>query len=463
MGDNTEYQSIEDQKLEESSFSVSTNPQASSELDDNLGQSTEANSEESLSQEDIILNRLKDIPHDKLKEIITNQLDLEIQLKHRELNLNDHEIGKIESQMLILRKFYETSNDTKLDNEPNDFTVKYFNLLNKSFDSTYNNLKQIPEAHVHQNLLLQNQQLQNQTPLFSSKYLDDSSGHVSLGGGISQQPGHSYRTRSTTSSLRPSATSIALATVGGRNPGLGCLYRRTDGVVVRLTCPICQRNNFSSAQGFLNHSRIAHSKEFTSQDAAALKCGEILPEIKQDPTGEASIKQLIEKGVDPSKNLNAAEYLFGTVSGGSATPGATTTTTTTTTTTSCTPKTEGSPKFDHEEQELQQETPAPSPVEQLNELMKKLLKEGKMKKEEYEKLLKETKEPVSNSHLFEDEVEVDESEESGLSTNPSFSNLTSLNDKRRRVSRGGINISISKDTEESESEPEPIEKKQKRK
>ena len=143
MGDNTEYQSIEDQKLEESSFSVSTNPQASSELDDNLGQSTEANSEESLSQEDIILNRLKDIPHDKLKEIITNQLDLEIQLKHRELNLNDHEIGKIESQILILRKFYETSNDTKLDNEPNDFTVKYFNLLNKSFDSTYNNLKQI--------------------------------------------------------------------------------------------------------------------------------------------------------------------------------------------------------------------------------------------------------------------------------------------------------------------------------
>ena len=86
-----------------------------------------------------------------------------------------------------------------------------------------------------------------------------------------------------------------------------------------------------------------------------------------------------------------------------------------------------------------------------------------MKKEEYEKLLKETKEPVSNSHLFDDEVEVDESEESGLSTNPSFSNLTSLNDKRRRVSRGGINISISKDTEESESEPEPIEKKQKRK
>ena len=82
---------------------------------------------------------------------------------------------------------------------------------------------------------------------------------------------------------------------GIRNPSLGCLYRRTDGVVVRLTCPNCQRSNFSSAQGFLNHSRIAHSKEYTSQDAAALKCGDILPEIKQDLTGEASIKMLVER------------------------------------------------------------------------------------------------------------------------------------------------------------------------
>lgn len=231
--------------------------------------------------------------------------------------------------------------------------------------------------------------------------------------------------------------------------------------MVRLTCPICQRNNFSSAQGFLNHSRIAHSKEFTSQDAAALKCGDIIPEIKQDATGEASIKQLTEKGLDPSKNLNVAEYLFGPVTGNGNS-----TSTGVATTGNSTPKPEGSPRFDtdDQDQQLQQESPAPSPVEQLNELMKKLINEGKMKKEEYEKLLNETKQPIENAHLFEDEVEIDESEESSLSTNPSFSNLVNLNDKRRRVSRGGINISVSKDTpDEDLEEEEPVEKKQKRK
>ncbi|RCK66026.1 hypothetical protein Cantr_01694 [Candida viswanathii] len=467
MGSNTDYQSMEETKLEEPSLiSSPANTHSPLEHHDQPVLSTEANSEHSpslpSSAEETILNRLQQIPHAKLKEIITNQLDLEIQLKHRELNMNEHEIGKIESQMLILRKFFETSNETKLDNEPNEFTRKYFDILNKSFDSTYNNLKQIPDAQVQQSLLLQQQQ-QHQLPQFNLKYLDDASGGLALGGvagdGSGSQHGHSYRTRSTTSSLRPSATSIASATVGGRNPGLGCLYRRTDGVVVRLTCPICQRSNFSSAQGFLNHSRIAHSKEFTSQDAAALKCGEIIPEIKQDATGEASIKALVEKGVDPSKNLNVAEYLFGASvgAGSSATPGATTTS-------SSTPKTEGSPKFDNEEQE--QAVHVSAPVEQLNELMKKLVKEGKMKKEDYEKLLKETKEPIMNAHLFDDEVEVDESEESSLSTNPSFSNLANLNDKRRRVSRGGINISITKQEDEDDDEEEeeaPVDKKQKRK
>ena len=42
-------------------------------------------------------------------------------------------------------------------------------------------------------------------------------------------------------------TSIAS---GIRNPSLGCLYRRTDGVVVRLTCPNCQRSIFHQHKAF---------------------------------------------------------------------------------------------------------------------------------------------------------------------------------------------------------------------
>lgn len=382
--------------------------------------------------EETIINRLQDISHQELKQILTSQLDLEIQLKHRELNISDNEIGKIESQMLMLRKFFDIPNEKKLNNEPIDFTSKYFDILSKSLTSTFDNFKQIPES----------------TPQFKPSYLDDNNSGVSL----VSQPVHSYRTRSTTSSLRPSATSVAS---GIRNPSLGCLYRRTDGVVVRLTCPNCQRSNFSSAQGFLNHSRIAHSKEYTSQDAAALKCGDILPEIKQDPTGEASIKVLVERGLDPSRNLNINEFLFGGMN------------TTATVTEELNNPTERSstisfsynntPKLEFENGGGDEEQPTPPSIEPLNELMKKLIKEGTMNKEEYEKLLKETKEPTNNSHLFDDEAEeVDDSEESSLSTNPSYSSLVGLNDRKRRQSRGGINISITKNVEMLEPEEKKL-------
>ncbi len=49
--------------------------------------------------------------------------------------------------------------------------------------------------------------------------------------------------------------------------------RSSDGRYVKLVCNDCHRGNFSSAQGFLNHCRIAHHRDFKSHDAAALACG----------------------------------------------------------------------------------------------------------------------------------------------------------------------------------------------
>ena len=50
--------------------------------------------------------------------------------------------------------------------------------------------------------------------------------------------------------------------------------RKSDGILVKLVCLDCRRENFSSAQGFINHCRIAHSRNFASHDAAADACGE---------------------------------------------------------------------------------------------------------------------------------------------------------------------------------------------
>ena len=56
--------------------------------------------------------------------------------------------------------------------------------------------------------------------------------------------------------------------------GLVIQKRKSDGMVIKLVCLDCRRENFSSAQGFINHCRIAHNRSFASHDAAADACGE---------------------------------------------------------------------------------------------------------------------------------------------------------------------------------------------
>ena len=64
------------------------------------------------------------------------------------------------------------------------------------------------------------------------------------------------------------------------------LKRSTDGQLVKLVCLDCRRDNFSSAQGFINHCRIAHNRGFASHDAAAIACGE---EVFTDESGSMII------------------------------------------------------------------------------------------------------------------------------------------------------------------------------
>lgn len=52
------------------------------------------------------------------------------------------------------------------------------------------------------------------------------------------------------------------------------IRRKSDGVLVKLICLDCRRDNFSSTQGFINHCRIAHNRNFASHDAAAVASGE---------------------------------------------------------------------------------------------------------------------------------------------------------------------------------------------
>lgn len=53
-----------------------------------------------------------------------------------------------------------------------------------------------------------------------------------------------------------------------------CVLKRGDGQMVKLVCLDCHRENFSSTQGFINHCRIAHHRDFKSHEEAAVACGQ---------------------------------------------------------------------------------------------------------------------------------------------------------------------------------------------
>lgn len=56
-------------------------------------------------------------------------------------------------------------------------------------------------------------------------------------------------------------------------PGPMLIRRKADKVLVKLVCLDCEREDFSSTQGFINHCRIAHNRNYASHDAAAVACG----------------------------------------------------------------------------------------------------------------------------------------------------------------------------------------------
>lgn len=74
-------------------------------------------------------------------------------------------------------------------------------------------------------------------------------------------------------------------------------------IISSLICPKCNRENFFSPQGFINHCRISHSLEFTSHDAAAVVCG-------------VEIEVQDEIGLTAQKTMESKEKMDNSTTGG---------------------------------------------------------------------------------------------------------------------------------------------------
>ncbi|KAF2461344.1 hypothetical protein BDY21DRAFT_383422 [Lineolata rhizophorae] len=89
------------------------------------------------------------------------------------------------------------------------------------------------------------------------------------------QAGVAGKSRSSRNSSNAKLHALTSDVAPPKDKSGGPLYlrRSTDGQLVELFCDACQRGDFSSVQGFLNHCRIKHNKEYKSHDAAAIACG----------------------------------------------------------------------------------------------------------------------------------------------------------------------------------------------
>lgn len=229
---------------------------------------------------------------ERLRSVISAEFDLEIQLKSQEVSAIDAEIAKIHSMMLQIKQAYETNPETvAAANSMPEFTDFYANFF---YTKTQPKKATVNNSHARNS--------------DSSQDLDRDGSmrkrHYSFNHSNTTTPAKMLRSQSFSTSLseRPSRLrkqdSIDRPSVTKPK----CIIRRNDGVLVRLVCPKCHRDNFGSAQGFINHCRISHSLELTTHDAAAVECGVEVEE--QDEIG-LDAKQRMAEG-RPSRKVEEA-------------------------------------------------------------------------------------------------------------------------------------------------------------
>ncbi|KAH3678440.1 hypothetical protein WICMUC_001457 [Wickerhamomyces mucosus] len=213
----------------------------------------------------------------EIRQNMIDQVNIEILLKHREYNLVQKELSKVTNQIDIMRKLHDDPNYSK-------FIDNLINFQNKA-ELEYNNTSC-------------NTSMSGYGPV-----------PMSSNGGNGSLEFSSYSLRKSSVRSIEDPPRVHRTSYGGIHPIVDangnkiCVHKRSDGVIVKVECPSCGRTDFGSAQGFLNHSRLAHQVEYKSQDHAALMCGIVLPEIEQDELGTLSLEKLRSLGMDVDKNL----------------------------------------------------------------------------------------------------------------------------------------------------------------
>lgn len=236
----------------------------------------------------------------QLKQTIQSQFGLEILLKHQELRLIEQELAKCQTAYEQLRRCtlvpYEKCGSTS----PTALNAQASRGANLSTDdSSWRTPPAIlngPYTRHYSKWLIPDPRFDGETAQAEGKAEMSQAGKRPMEGRTTRgsfadkgsKSGKS-RGRGIAGSTNTFAPSPSTAQAKDKAGPL-VLKRSSDGQMVKLVCLDCDRGDFSSAQGFINHCRIAHHRGFESHDAAANACGQA---VEFDETG-----QVIDEG-DP--------------------------------------------------------------------------------------------------------------------------------------------------------------------
>lgn len=215
-----------------------------------------------------------------LRQTLDSQIGLEILLKHNELRLIDQEIAKCQIALEQLRRCTEI---------PFPITRPSLNVSQGQGPAVRSSRSAVPAESPAPWGVTNGPYTRHYAKWLLPDSLFDGgepSGQTSLMTPAGKTP---TKGRSTRGNFVESGISAGKSKVQRANkfqalssgypqpkekPGPMVQKRKSDGLLVKLVCLDCRRDNFSSAQGFINHCRIAHGRNFASHDAAADACGE---------------------------------------------------------------------------------------------------------------------------------------------------------------------------------------------
>ena len=229
-----------------------------------------------------------------LRDSIEAQFGLEILLKHKELRLIDQEFAKCQVALEQLRRCQiipypaMSSNYDDLQAATSGSGAAFDNRA--PYASPWG-ITQGPYTCHYERWLIPDSAFDDTIPEIQTPTLRP--------GTSSDRP-----TRGAKSELRSLPTSTSRSQRGSKSTMLKalphgyaepkeekgpCIVKRSrDGKMVKLVCLDCRRSNFSSVQGFINHCRIAHSRQFLNHDTAIDASGEEIDAETEGSLGESN-------------------------------------------------------------------------------------------------------------------------------------------------------------------------------